>query len=59
MNIIKYLLKPLSYVGLVATILPAFLLFYDWIPMDRYQQFMLWGSLLWIVTAPWWINKRD
>ena len=51
------LLKILSYTGLCLTIIPSFLVFQELISLDLYKDLMLGGSLLWLIIAPFWINK--
>ncbi|MEM7573433.1 MAG: hypothetical protein AAF433_11055 [Bacteroidota bacterium] len=51
-------IKWLSYLGLVLTILPAFLVIAGRMSFDTYLEVMLVGSLLYLLTAPWWINRK-
>ncbi|MBB3697230.1 hypothetical protein KMW28_20725 [Flammeovirga yaeyamensis] len=57
MNLTKHLLKPLSYIGLAITLVPCILVFLGEMEVEIYKQTILFGSLLWMFTAPWWINK--
>ncbi|GAA4413295.1 hypothetical protein GCM10023187_41420 [Nibrella viscosa] len=54
----KTILKPLSYIGLLLTVMPAFLVFYGVLSLDNHKLLMLIGMLLWFVTAPFWILKK-
>ncbi len=54
----KAFLKITSYIGLLLTLVPAFFVFYDTLSFDDYKSLMLSGSVLWIVTAPFWIFKN-
>ncbi len=51
------LLKLLSYLGLALTLVPSLLVFYGLIELIAYKWLMLAGTLLWFVTAPFWINE--
>ena len=53
------LLIVLSYLGLSFTIVPSFLVFYGMVELDLYKQLMLIGTFLWLLTAPFWINKKE
>lgn len=52
-------LRALSYIGLVLTLLPALLVFGDAIDLRTYRWIMLGGTLLYLATAPFWINHGD
>lgn len=54
-------LKTLSYIGLILTIVPAFLVFMQVLNVDAYKKLTLAGTLIWFVTSPFWINtsKED
>ena len=54
----KTLLKLVSLIGLLATIVPAFLVFTDIITLDTNKLFMIVGTILWFVSAPFWMNKE-
>ena len=54
----KNLLKLVSAVGLVLTIVPAFLVFSGSITWDGHANLMLAGMILWFVTAPFWMKKE-
>ncbi|WKN33536.1 hypothetical protein PZB74_09355 [Porifericola rhodea] len=55
----KTIVKILSLIGLVLTLLPAILYFYDYISADLHKQLMLCGTLIWFVSAPLWMNKSQ
>ena len=55
----KTLIKILSYLGLVMTIVPAFLVFFGIIGMEENKRIMAVGMLVWFVTAPFWMNKKE
>lgn len=52
------LLKILSFVGLLLTAGPAFLVFQDVIPWETHATLMLVGTLLWFATAPFWVKEE-
>ena len=53
----NFLLKLLSFIGLGLSVIPSFMVFYNQLDLVTYKQLMLVGTVLWLVTAPWWINK--
>ena len=55
----KNLLKISSLIGLILSILPPILFFVGKIEMDTMKWTMGIGMVLWMVTAPFWINKQD
>ncbi len=54
----KTLLKLVSLVGLLATIVPSFLVFADIITLDANKLLMMLGTLLWFISVPFWMNKK-
>ncbi len=52
------LLKTISIIGLLVTIVPSFLVFADVITPDANKLLMIVGTLLWFTTAPFWMNKE-
>jgi hypothetical protein len=52
------ILKPLSVIGLILSLVPAFLTFYGVVSFEQYTLLLLIGSILWFTTAPSWINKK-
>ncbi|GAB2488139.1 hypothetical protein [Algoriphagus taiwanensis] len=53
----KSLLKFMSLVGLVFTIYPPVLYFMGDASLERMKFTMGIGMVLWLVSAPFWINK--
>ena len=53
------LLKVVSYIGLLLTLLPALLVFAGLITLATYKWIMLGGTALYLFTAPFWINRED
>ena len=54
----KLILMILSYLGLALTLLPSFFVFFNAIEFSTHTQLMLAGTILWFVTAPFWIGKE-
>ena len=54
----KIALKILSYIGLVLTVGPSFLVFNQIIDLQNHKWIALVGTILWISTAPFWINEK-
>jgi len=48
----------ISFIGLVMTIIPSFLVLIGEASMDQNKNFMLIGTLLWFGTVPFWMNKK-
>jgi len=55
----KSVLKLISFVGLALTLFPAFLVFSGVMTWDRYATWMLVGTLLWFLSAPFWMKQPD
>lgn len=55
----KMLLKFGSLLGLMFTIYPPILFFKGDMELDRMKWAMGIGMLLWFLTAPFWINKKQ
>ncbi|WP_345249204.1 hypothetical protein [Nibrella saemangeumensis] len=47
----QLILKLLSYIGLLLTVLPAFGVFYGFLSVGQHKTLMLVGMLLWFATA--------
>jgi hypothetical protein len=54
----KTILKIVSFIGLILTVVPSILVFNDSITLDMHKWLMLLGAILWFVTAPFWMNKK-
>ncbi len=52
-------LKLLSFLGLALTLIPSLFVFTGVIELPLYKTLMLVGTVLWFVTAPFWINKEQ
>jgi hypothetical protein len=55
----KSLLKLASAIGLVLSILPPVLFFVGTMEMSSMKVWMGIGMVVWMVTAPFWINKKQ
>lgn len=53
----KNLLKLISLLGLVMSILPPILFFLGKMELSSMKLWMGIGMVVWMVTAPFWINK--
>jgi hypothetical protein len=49
----------ISFVGLMMTIVPSFLVFSQRISLDQNKNFMAVGTLMWFLTAPFWMKKKS
>lgn len=52
-------LKGLSFLGLGLTVVPAFLVWAGVLTWDTHATLMLVGTVLWFVTAPFWMENPD
>ena len=55
----KTILKTISYLGLILTLSPAFFHFYGIIAFQQHKLFTLLGTVLYLATAPFWMNKKE
>lgn len=53
----KLLLKYISLLGLLLTVIPSFLVFNGAIDISLHKTLMLIGTFLWFIPAPFWIKK--
>ena len=54
----KFVLKILSYAGLLLTVGPSFFVFNQMMDLQTHKWIALIGTLLWMATAPFWINDK-
>ena len=54
----KIILVIVSLIGLVLTLLPSFLVFANAISWDTYLLLMNIGTIMWFVSAPFWMGKK-
>jgi hypothetical protein len=55
----KTVLKLTSFIGLLLTVAPAFLVFAGTISLGEHKTLMLIGACTWFLTAPFWMNKAE
>jgi len=55
----RTIFKYVSYLGLLATVLPSILVFSDAIELRTHKAFMLAGLILWFATAPFWMGRKE
>lgn len=53
----RKVLMIVSFISLAITIVPAFLVFAQKMPMEQNKILMFIGTIGWFVTAPFWIKK--
>ena len=53
----KPILMIVSFLGLLLTVGPSFLVYYGVINFETHKTVALIGTILWIGTAPFWMNK--
>jgi hypothetical protein len=58
MNIMKLVLKIISYTGLGLTIIPSILFLMDEIELSQLKLFMFIGVFVWFGSAVFWVGKR-
>jgi hypothetical protein len=54
----KTVLIVLSVIGLLLTIVPAFLVWQGDVSWDSHARLMLGGTVLWFATAPFWMESK-
>jgi len=54
----RTLLKIISYIGLILTVIPSILYFMEKISQETSNDLMTLGMILWFVSAPFWINSK-
>lgn len=56
-QMMKTICKTISYVGLLATVVPSILVLGGSIELDAHKTLMWIGMVVWFVTAPFWMKK--
>ncbi len=51
-------LKVISYLALAMTVIPAFLVFAGTMTWDTHANLMMAGTIIWFITAPFWIRDK-
>ncbi|WP_026955686.1 hypothetical protein [Algoriphagus vanfongensis] len=54
----KNILKLISILGLVMSILPPLLLFFGEMDLESMKLWMGIGMVAWMCTAPFWVNSK-
>lgn len=52
------ILKIVSFIGLVLTVLPSYLVFKNVIEFQVHTLLMFIGMILWFATAPFWMKEK-
>ena len=52
------ILRIVSFIGLVLTIVPSVLVFMEKLDWETHALLMAVGTLLWFATSPFWMRKR-
>ncbi|WP_114781798.1 hypothetical protein [Botryobacter ruber] len=55
----QVILKFISLIGLLLTVVPSFLVFSGAIELSFHKTLMFIGTVLWFGTAPFWMNKKE
>jgi hypothetical protein len=55
----KILLSILGLAALLATVLPSVLVYFGAIELGTHKTLMVIGMILWFVTAPFFMKKKD
>ena len=55
----KMILMPLSFLGLLLTVVPSFFVLKGTMEWNLHAQLMFAGMVLWFGTAPFWMNKEE
>ncbi|MBA7582385.1 hypothetical protein ES708_24313 [subsurface metagenome] len=57
MNVMKLVLKIISYIGIGLTIIPSILFLMDMIELSQLKLYMLIGVFVWFGSAVFWVGK--
>ncbi len=52
-------MKYVSFFALLVTIAPSFMVWWGMAPLSLLSPVMIFGTLLWFATAPFWIKKEE
>jgi hypothetical protein len=55
----KNILKIISFIGLGLTLIPSFLVYQGVLSPETNNNFMLIGTIIWFLTAPFWMNQKS
>ncbi len=53
----KNILKLVSLIGLLLTVVPSILYFYGSLSFDMHKWLMALGAVVWFSSAPFWMNQ--
>ncbi|MEX0771086.1 MAG: hypothetical protein WD035_10155 [Balneolaceae bacterium] len=54
----KTVLKIISVIGLLLTVVPSVLVFTRTIAIDEHKVLMIVGMFLWFLSAPFWMKEK-
>ncbi len=54
----KVVLRIISVIGLLLTIIPSILVFTGTLEINQHKVLMLIGTVIWFSTAPFWLGKQ-
>ena len=55
----KTVAKIVSYICLLLTLVPSFLVFMGEITLETNKDLMLAGTIGWFISAPFWMNNKE
>ncbi len=54
----RTVLKIISFIGLLLTIVPSFFVFANRLPIEMHYTLMLIGTFVWFLSAPFWMLEK-
>lgn len=54
----KRIAQVISWVALVATLVPPCLFFADKLPLDATKQWLLGAAIVWFIATPFWMEHK-
>jgi len=54
----RTVLKIISFIGLLLTIVPSFFVFAEQLPIETHYTLMLIGTFVWFLSAPFWMLEK-
>jgi len=52
----RNILIVISALGLLLTVVPSFMVFYEKLDFETHKVLATTGTFLWLITAPFWMN---
>lgn len=49
----------ISIIGIILTVVPAFLVLTGVLSLEENKNLMLLGTVFWFVSAPYWLNRNE